>query len=223
MCLCGEGESNMILCSFYQILTSTQRSSSFACVHSLVYFKVCNPHQISKQKDCLVYSVGSNGKAEFEKAVMEEIGNHCEIHSKYNSCFTNIVPSYFPIVATNLSHNHTNMLTAFDPVSYNKRNGNFKEALDPYSTFHNWGLGTEDQARKDSMYKTIKKTMAELGHTGKTIDIFVRTCCLYNALLKYCFNVLKICKKILWPAMLFILIHRKLTVNGVNGSRGRNG
>ncbi|KAL3773958.1 hypothetical protein ACHAW5_003229, partial [Stephanodiscus triporus] len=108
-------------------------------------FQVCNPNRISQQKDCLVYSVGSNGKAEFEKAVMEEIGNHCEIHT-------------------------------FDPVSYNRRNGDFNEALAPYSKFHNWGLGTEDQARKNSMYKTIKKTMAELGHTGKTIDIFKIDC-----------------------------------------------
>jgi hypothetical protein len=28
--------------------------------------------------------VGSNGKAEFEKAVKEEIGDHCEIHSEFN-------------------------------------------------------------------------------------------------------------------------------------------
>ena len=43
---------------------------------------VCDPHRIKKQKDCLVYSVGSNGKVEFEKAVKEEIGEHCEIHSE---------------------------------------------------------------------------------------------------------------------------------------------
>lgn len=42
---------------------------------------VCNPHRIAQQEDCLVYSVGSNGKAEFEKAVKEEIGEHCEVHS----------------------------------------------------------------------------------------------------------------------------------------------
>ena len=83
------------------------------------------------------------------------------------------------------------MLAAFDPVRYNRRNGDFKEALDPYSMFHNWGLGTEDQARKDSMYKTIKQTMAELGHTGKTIDIFVRTSCLYA--LPKCFSVHEPC------------------------------
>ena len=30
----------------------------------------------------MIYSVGSNGKAEFEKAVKEEIGDHCEVHSE---------------------------------------------------------------------------------------------------------------------------------------------
>eukprot|EP00579_Thalassiosira_antarctica_P029416 CAMPEP_0202033584 /NCGR_PEP_ID=MMETSP0905-20130828/66124_1 /ASSEMBLY_ACC=CAM_ASM_000554 /TAXON_ID=420261 /ORGANISM="Thalassiosira antarctica, Strain CCMP982" /LENGTH=339 /DNA_ID=CAMNT_0048597491 /DNA_START=116 /DNA_END=1131 /DNA_ORIENTATION=- len=107
---------------------------------------VCNPHRIAQQKDCLIYSVGSNGKAEFEKAVIEEIGDHCEVHT-------------------------------FDPVSYNKRNGDFKEALHPYSTFHHWGLGTEDEAQRNpGRFKTIKQTMEELGHTGKTIDVFKIDC-----------------------------------------------
>jgi len=42
---------------------------------------VCDPHRLAKKKSCLVYSVGSAGKVEFEKAVKEEIGDHCEIHS----------------------------------------------------------------------------------------------------------------------------------------------
>ena len=33
--------------------------------------------------------MGSNGKAEFEKAVIEEIGEHCEVHSKFHAlCFS---------------------------------------------------------------------------------------------------------------------------------------
>lgn len=47
------------------------------------HHQVCNPHRIAQQKDCLIYSVGSNGKAEFEKAVHEEIGDHCEVHSEF--------------------------------------------------------------------------------------------------------------------------------------------
>ena len=44
---------------------------------------ICDPHRLAKKKDCLVYSIGSNGKNEFEKAVKEEIGEHCEVHSKF--------------------------------------------------------------------------------------------------------------------------------------------
>jgi hypothetical protein len=67
------------------------------------------------------------------------------------------------------------LVSAFDPVSSNKRNGNFEEALRPYSTFHNWGLGTEEESKRNPRMKTIQQTMTELGHTGKTIDIFVST------------------------------------------------
>ena len=61
--------------------------------------------------------------------------------------------------------------------SYNRRNGHFKDALEGYSEFHNHGLGTEGQAnRKPDVFKTLKQTMEELGHTGRTIDIFKIDC-----------------------------------------------
>lgn len=41
---------------------------------------VCDPHRLSDKKDCLVYSVGSRGDADFEAAVQTDIGRHCEIH-----------------------------------------------------------------------------------------------------------------------------------------------
>jgi len=107
---------------------------------------VCDPHRLKQKKDCLVYSIGSNGKNEFEKAVKEEIGHHCEIHT-------------------------------FDLESYNRRNGHFKDALAGYATFHNYGLGTEGQARRQpDVFKTLKQAMKELGHTGRTIDIFKIDC-----------------------------------------------
>lgn len=107
---------------------------------------ICDPHRLKQKKDCLVYSIGSNGKNEFEKAVKEEIGQHCEIHT-------------------------------FDLTSYNKRNGHFKDALEGYATFHHYGLGTEDQAKSNpGRFKTLQQTMEELGHTGRTIDIFKIDC-----------------------------------------------
>jgi len=42
---------------------------------------ICDPHRISHQKDCLVYSVGSNNDFSFEEAVLDKIGHHCEIHT----------------------------------------------------------------------------------------------------------------------------------------------
>ena len=61
-------------------------------------------------------------------------------------------------------------------VASNKRNGVFADALKPYSTFHNWGLGTEEQAKSSSQFKTLKQTMDELGHAGRTIDLFKIDC-----------------------------------------------
>ena len=52
---------------------------------------VCDAHRLKQQKECLVYSVGSNGKTEFEQGILDEIGSHCEIHTfdliRYNRRF----------------------------------------------------------------------------------------------------------------------------------------
>ena len=43
---------------------------------------VCDPHRIAnEQKDCLVYSIGSNNNFAFEESVHKEISNDCEIHT----------------------------------------------------------------------------------------------------------------------------------------------
>jgi hypothetical protein len=106
---------------------------------------VCDPHRLESKVDCLIYSVGSNGKAEFEKGVQDEIGKHCEIHT-------------------------------FDLNHRNKRNGDFADALEGYATFHHWGLGTEEEAKKNNRMKTLEQTVKELGHENRTIDIFKIDC-----------------------------------------------
>ena len=89
---------------------------------------------------------------------------------------SSILITFTPLsVGINLPLHGQKLASAFDPVSHNKRNGNFEEALRPYSTFHNWGLGTEEESKRNPGIKTIQQTMAELGHTGKTLDIFVST------------------------------------------------
>ncbi|CAJ1936032.1 unnamed protein product [Cylindrotheca closterium] len=106
----------------------------------------CDPHRLKDKKDCLVYSIGSNGKAEFETGVKDEIGNHCEIHT-------------------------------FDVGNYNKRNGNFAEALKGIATFHHWGFGTKEEAQEQPRrFKTLQQTMKELGHANRTIDLFKIDC-----------------------------------------------
>lgn len=46
---------------------------------------LCDPHRIAAEArssgSCLVYSIGSNGEYGFEKAVHENVSEHCEIHT----------------------------------------------------------------------------------------------------------------------------------------------
>lgn len=43
---------------------------------------ICDPHRITAKlpSSCLVYSVGSNGDASFEAAILADVGMDCEIH-----------------------------------------------------------------------------------------------------------------------------------------------
>ena len=105
---------------------------------------VCDPHRLKNKKDCLVYSVGSNGNVFFEQSVRNEVGEHCEIHT-------------------------------FDVISHNARHGDFAEALKGLSTFHHWGLAPDSDA-PDPRYKSLQQTMKELGHEGRSIDLFKIDC-----------------------------------------------
>ena len=66
----------------------------------------------------------------------------------------------------------------FDMVTYNKRNGDFKEALEGYATFHDWGIGRPGPVEGgylNSMtgnLKTLEETVKLLGHQGRRIDVF---------------------------------------------------
>lgn len=128
---------------------------------------VCDPHRLaarakyetdgvgppsqsssSPSSSCLIYSFGSNGKAEFEHGMRDVLGpdSPCEIHT-------------------------------FDMVTSNKRNGDFAEALEGAASFHPWGLGTPEQARGNPRsFKTLEETMQALGHVNRTIDIFKIDC-----------------------------------------------
>jgi hypothetical protein len=64
----------------------------------------------------------------------------------------------------------------FDIKTYNRRNGNFASNLQNYSTFHHWGISTEETARENKLFKTVKETIQELGHENRVIDVFKIDC-----------------------------------------------
>lgn len=106
---------------------------------------ICDPHRI-KRPDCLIYSVGSNGKAEFEQGVKDHIGDHCEIHT-------------FDMKTYNKRNGH--FAKALEGISTFHDWGLGNEM---------------DMKRDNKRFKTLDQTMHMLGHTGRTIDIFKIDC-----------------------------------------------
>ncbi len=104
---------------------------------------VCNPHFItssSPKHDCLVYSVGSNGDASFEAAILRDVSPECHVH-------------------------------VFDF-------GNYESSVlvqtnhDPHVHYHQWGISDATSG----VFKTLQDTVQELGHVGRTVDIFKIDC-----------------------------------------------
>jgi len=101
---------------------------------------ICDPHRITAQKSCLVYSVGSRGDFSFEEYVLKEIDPNCEIHT-------------------------------FDLED-------FSDQAEQYGIhFHPWGLGLENTEHNPKfIIKSLQRTVTELGHRGRVIDIFKIDC-----------------------------------------------
>jgi hypothetical protein len=122
---------------------------------------VCDPHRLERQSKeriargksgCLVYSIGSMGVFDFERDV-KKVMPSCEVHVFDITNFTDRIP----------------------------------EGLDLH--FHGWGLkasyelpadlqqGIWQQTNmNDATFKTIQETVKELGHEGRSIDIFKIDC-----------------------------------------------
>ncbi|CAJ1965998.1 unnamed protein product [Cylindrotheca closterium] len=114
---------------------------------------VCDPHRLTNKKDCLIYSVGSEGNFMFENALLKEIGKHCEIHT-------------FDPEIQGISYGH------LAPLGVHYHNWGFmskssKEAQNEYY----WNA-----MEFQSAYKTMKETIETLGHVGREIDIFKIDC-----------------------------------------------
>ena len=58
----------------------------------------------------------------------------------------------------------------FDPADYSE--GARKAGV----TYHQWGISDKTEEKKDMVFKTLKDTVKELGHTDLTIDIFKIDC-----------------------------------------------
>ena len=83
-----------------QSLLSRTIRTGFACRHERQIGRhgdggkwVCDPHRITRAKNCLVYSVGSDGDVSFEQEVKAEIGAHCEIHTFDMANYSEVVES----------------------------------------------------------------------------------------------------------------------------------
>ena len=122
---------------------------------------VCDPHRLMVNeatpqytKECLIYSVGSEGNFMFETAVMKEIGKHCEIHT------------FDPEI-------QGRPYGALAPEGVNYHNWGFMSETDGQQAQAKYYANVN---RFNGSYKTMKTTIEELGHVGKEIDIFKIDC-----------------------------------------------
>jgi len=119
---------------------------------------VCDPHrlpQVAKRrndgKPCLIYSVGSGGKWEFEDGMYELLEHDaCEIH-------------------------------VFDPGNFGKLRKYPEEMEERNIHFHHWGLKSsyDDTYTPNVDYGrfiSLQETLEELGHVGRVIDVFKIDC-----------------------------------------------
>ena len=121
---------------------------------------VCDPHRIEEQsrrgRKCIVYSIGSSGRFGFERAVQERMPS-CEIHTFDFFDYSRSIPRDLKIHfhAWGLEPSYDVTLLVDQGFSYNR-------------------MAWRDINRGE--FKTIAQTMQELGHEGKTIDLFKIDC-----------------------------------------------
>jgi len=121
--------------------------------YSLGMYAVCDMHKIIKNaeagKGCLVYSVGSDGDFSFEEAIRDKISAQCEVHT-------------------------------FDPNPVSFYNGENASPPD-FVSYHAYPVGHDMGSRlesrgQESLGKSIPTIIRELGHEGRTIDLFKIDC-----------------------------------------------
>jgi hypothetical protein len=115
----------------------------------------CSPHRLLERKDCLIYSIGSEGDYLFEENVIRVLGSlHCEIH-------------------------------VFDPGDYARIGGDPEKNNIHYhqwglkSSYDNtYSAEITKNALKGAApaMMTFQETQKVLGHEGRTIEIFKINC-----------------------------------------------
>jgi hypothetical protein len=110
---------------------------------------VCDPHRLLQYDDCLVYSIGSRGKYEFEDGLAKLLNKHCEIH----------------VFDPNKSFGRPNDDTK-NNIHYHA--WGLKSSYDTSANLARWGKGLE--------FLSLQDTLQRLGHTKRRIDIFKIDC-----------------------------------------------
>jgi hypothetical protein len=114
----------------------------------------CDPHRLADKPDCVVYSIGSEGKYEWEDSLIDEIGSkHCEIH-------------------------------VFDPGNYarpgdpEKRNIHYHQwgFKSSYDEAYNAKITLNALKGTQPDLLSFQETVRMLGHEGRTIDILKIDC-----------------------------------------------
>jgi hypothetical protein len=115
---------------------------------------MCDPHRLLDQKDCLVYSIGSEGNYQFEESLITLLGStHCEIH-------------------------------VFDPGNYARPGDAAKNNIhyhqwglkSSYDVAYNAELSLNALQGAAPAMKTFQETLKALGHESRTIEIFKIDC-----------------------------------------------
>jgi hypothetical protein len=114
----------------------------------------CDPHRLKKKKDCLIYSIGSEGNYNFEESMIRELGDkHCEIH-------------------------------VFDPGPYARSGDPKKNNIhyhqwglkSSYDEAYNAAISLNALGGAAPALLSFQDTLKKLGHEGRTIDIFKIDC-----------------------------------------------
>jgi len=103
-----------------------------------------------KKDPCLIYSIGDDGNHSFEHGIMDLFGEDvCEIHT-FDS-------------------------RSLAEMGNKDRTNAQRRKTSKINLHYSWGLLGSDEPPKPG-FKTLKQTIKELNHVGRTIDIFKIDC-----------------------------------------------